>query len=81
MGVRDEGCGVGASSRIREQGQAADTGEEEAVTEAALVVAFGVGLVLLAAGAWLVAPAVGLIVAGLLLVLVPVWYVRGRAAG
>lgn len=50
------------------------------MTEAALVASFVSGAALVVAGVWLVAPAAGLIVAGLVLLLVPWWYVRGRRA-
>ena len=49
------------------------------MTDAVLVVAFLAGVVLLAVGAWMVLPAAGLIVAGVLLVGVPLLYARGKA--
>lgn len=51
------------------------------MTDVVLVVAFLAGAALLAVGAWRVYPPAGLIVAGLLLVLVPLLYVRGRRYG
>lgn len=48
------------------------------VTDALLLAMFAAGVALISCGAWLLAPAAGLIVAGAALVLVSVLYVRGR---
>lgn len=50
------------------------------MTDAILAAAFLVGAALLAAGAWMIEPAAGLIVAGVTLIVVPLLYVRGRAS-
>lgn len=50
------------------------------MTDAVMIAAFVTGLVLLAAGAWMAWPPAGLLLAGAVLVLVPLLWARGSDA-